>query len=159
MSKFFVSFFFLSLFLSAQSIYFKESKYHEALGSSFSKRGQIFFLDRGIKIIYSTQTLFYKHDTLRVEKGDKTYYINLDKKPSVKMFFILFEAIYFEKKKVLRRYFKITKNKNKKTIHLIPRQGINRYIDSVSYQKIGKKLKFLQINLSSKDRICIEEIY
>lgn len=157
MSKLFVSFFFLSLFLSAQSIYFKETKYHHALDSSFSKQGQIFFEKNVIKIRYANQTLEYSEDTLILTKGDKTHHVNLKKKPSLKMFFILFEAIYFEKEEILQHYFKIIKKKDTLRVQLKPLKGIDRYISSVKYQKTKNKLDFLQINLSSLDRIRIEE--
>lgn len=157
MSKLFVSFFFLSLFLSAQSIYFKETKYHHALDSSFSKQGQIFFEKDVIKIRYANQTLAYSGNSLTLTKGNKIHHVNLETKPSLKMFFILFEAIYFEKEEILQHYFEVIKKKDTLSVHLKPLKGIDKYISSVAYQKTKNKLDFLQINLSSLDRIRIEE--
>ena len=49
---------------------------------------------------------------LITKKGTEIKKLDLTKKPSVKMFFVLFEAIYFEKKEILQTYFSMQKKGN-----------------------------------------------
>jgi len=147
----------LSLPIFAQSIKFSEEKYHEALDATFKKTGKINFLKHSIEIVYDGDetVLIYNGDLLITQKGETKKELDLSKRPAVKMFFVLFKAVYFDNKKVLESYFTI--NRAKEFVSLVPRKSISPYIDSVSYKKTNKKLNFLQINLSSKDRIRIEE--
>ena len=72
------------------------------------------------------------------------------------MFFVLFEAIYFDKKEILQTYFMM--KKKGKVVEMLPHKNITHYIENVQYKKTNEKLDFLQINLSNDDRIRIEEI-
>lgn len=146
------------LFLFAQSIKFSEEKYHEALDATLKKTGKIDFLKHSIKIVYDGDetVLIYNGDLLITQKGETKKELDLSKRPAVKMFFVLFEAVYLDNKEVLESYFTI--RNEKESVSLIPHKNISSYIDSVSYKKTNKKLNFLQIDLSSKDRIRIEEI-
>lgn len=147
----------LSLSIFAQSISFSEERYHGALDATFTKTGKIKFLKHSIEIVYDGDetVLIYNGDLLITQKGDVKKELDLSKRPAVKIFFVLFEAVYFDNKKVLESYFSI--KETKKFVSLTPHKNISSYVDSVSYKKTDKKLNFLQINLSSKDRIRIEE--
>ncbi|MCI0501577.1 MAG: hypothetical protein L0Y61_07500 [Epsilonproteobacteria bacterium] len=159
MFRAFICTFLLSLPIVAQSIHFSEEKYHEALGTTLKKTGKIDFLEHSIKIIYDTDNtvVTYDGDVLITQKGTTKKELDLSQNPAIKMFFVLFEAIYFENKKVLEAYFVL--EETKEYVSLIPRKNISSYISSVSYKKTNKKLNFLQINLSNKDRIRIEETH
>ena len=148
---------FISLPIFAQSISFSEERYHEALDATFKKTGKIKFLKHSIEIVYDGDdtVLIYNGDLLTTQRGETKKELDLSKKPAVKMFFLLFEAVYFDNKKVLESYFTI--KRTKEFVSLAPHKSISSYIDSVSYKKTNKKLNFLQINLGNKDRIRIEE--
>ena len=143
---------------NAQTIYFSEEKYYEALESTFNKKGEIHFLKDKIEVKYDGDDtlLTYSDDLLITKKGTTIKKLDLTNKPSVKMFFVLFEAIYFEKKEILQTYFSI--QKKGKAVEMLPHKNIADYIENVQYKKTNKKLDFLQINLSNDDRIRIEEI-
>ncbi len=141
----------------AKTIDFSEEKYIEALGKTFTKKGKISFFKNKIVIVYDhdDSILTYDGEYLITKKNNKIKKLDLSKKPSVKMFFILFEAIYFNKNKVLKTYFS-----SKQAVgitQLVPNETISRYIEGVHFKKSAKKLDFLDIKLSNKDRIHIEE--
>jgi hypothetical protein len=157
MPKIILTLFLLTLALSAQSIRFSEAKYYTALDKTLNKKGNIHFAKDSMEIVYDDKSILrYSGDFLVRQKGKKIQKIDLKKKPAMKMFFVLFEAIYFEKKKVLRSYFNM--QKVKEIMVLTPKKGVSRYISGVRYKKRKKKLDFLEIHLSNKDRIRIEEI-
>jgi|GEM_PF-4366236 len=149
----------ISLPIFAQSISFSEERYHEALDATFKKTGKIKFLKHSIEIMYDGDetVLIYSGDLLITQKGEVKKELDLSKRPAVKIFFVLFEAVYLDNdnKKVLESYFSIKETKG--LVSLTPHKNISSYVDSASYKKTNKKLNFLQINLSSKDRIRIEE--
>ena len=148
----------LTLFLSAKTIQFSEEKYHEALDKSFTKEGNITFLDKSMEIEYKNtkEKLIYSGNLLVIEKAGERKEINIENKPSIKMFFVLFDAIYFERKEILDSYFN---NKTENSVQkLMPKALIASYIDSVIFKKSNQKLIFLEINFHSGDRIHIEEL-
>ena len=154
-----VVFIFLLLVISlfSQTIHFSEEKYYDALGKTFDKQGKITFSGEKIQIVYDDNTtVIYTGDFLYMQKEGKIKKLDLSKKPAAKMFFLLFEAIYFDKQKVLKSYF--TSQNLKGTIVLAPRENISRYISIVQYKKIKNKLKFLEIKLTNKDWVHIEEL-
>lgn len=143
----------------AKTIQFSEEKYFESLEMTFYNKGKITFLKDKIEVVYESDTtvLTYSDNLLIKEKGlDKTE-LDLRRKPAIKMFFVLFEAIYFDKKKILQLYFTAKTDKGMTT--LTPNKNIAVYIDSVHYKKQDKHLEFLKINMRNKDRILIEETY
>jgi len=143
----------------SKTINFSEEKYIEALGKTFSKKGKISFLKNKIVIVYDhdNSILTYNGEYLTTEKNNKIKKLDLAKNPSVKMFFLLFEAIYFNKKHVLEAYF--SSKKTGGITQLVPNETISRYIEDVRFKKSAKKLDFLDIKLSNKDRIHIEETH
>ena len=143
---------------NATTLHFFEEKYYDALESTFNKKGKIHFLKDKIEINYDGDDtiLTYSDDMLITKKGTEIKKLDLTKNPSVKMFFVLFEAIYFDKKEILQTYFSM--KKKEKIVEMHPHKNISHYIESVQYKKTDKKLDFLQINLSNQDRIRIEEI-
>lgn len=157
MFKIFVYVFFISLPVLAESIQFSEEKYYDALGTTLKKTGKIDFLEHSIKIMYDSDktVVIYNGDVLITQESETKKELDLSKNPAVKMFFVLFDAIYFDNRKVLETYFDISETQE--YISLKPHKEISSYIDSVYYRKTNKKLHFLQINLSNKDRIRIEE--
>jgi len=143
--------------LLSQTIHFYEEKYYDALGKTFDKKGKITFAGEKIQIVYDDNTtVTYTGDFLYMQKEGKTKKLDLSKKPAAKMFFLLFEAIYFDKQKVLKSYF-ISQNL-KGIIVLTPRENVSRYINIVRYKKIKNKLEFLEIKLTNKDWVHIEEL-
>jgi len=148
---------FFTLFMEAKSIHFTEDRYFDALGKNTQRQGEITFSNNKINIVYDVDKTHVQYDgnTLLTERGGKVKHLDLRKKPAVKMFFVLFEAIYFNKQAVLENYF--TKHKEKNTVLLTPKGNVSRYITEVSYRKSRTKLNFLQIDLANKDRIRIEE--
>lgn len=144
--------------LFSQTIHFYEEKYYDALGKTFDKKGKITFAGEKIQIVYDDDntTVTYTGDFLYMQKEGKTKKLDLSEKPAAKMFFLLFEAIYFNKQKVLNSYF-ISQNL-KGIIVLTPRENVSRYINIVRYKKIKNKLKFLEIKLTNKDWVQIEEL-
>ncbi|CAA6818560.1 MAG: Unknown protein [uncultured Sulfurovum sp.] len=147
-----------SIFSWAESIRFVEEKYYEALESTFHKTGTVSFFKDSMLIQYDKDDtlLTYNGDTLIIQKGEEQEVLDLNKSIEVKIFFILFEAVYFENEKVLARYFEI--EKQKKMIVLKPHRSISSYVEGVSYKKTDSKLDFLQIELRTADRIRIEEL-
>ena len=153
-----IIFTFLLLFmpLYSQTINFYEEKYYDALETTFNTEGDIIFAGEKIQILYDDHTILtYTGHFLYTEKEGKTTKINLDKKPEVKMFFILFKAIYFNKQEVLDRYF--MRQGSKDIVVLLPKENVSPYITIVRYQKVKKRLNFLEIKLTNKDWIRIEE--
>ncbi len=143
--------------LLSQTIHFYEEKYYDALGKTFDKKGKITFAGEKIQIVYDDDTtVTYTGDFLYIQKEGETKKLDLSKKPAAKMFFLLFEAIYFNKQKVLNSYF-ISQNL-KGIMVLTPRENVSRYINIVRYEKIKNKLKFLEIKLTNKDWVQIEEL-
>ena len=143
----------------SKTIDFSEEKYIEALGKTFTKKGKISFLKNKIEIVYNhdNSILTYDGNYLITKKNNKIKKMDLAKKPSVKMFFILFEAIYFNKKHILQTYF--SSKRAGGITQLVPNETISDYIEDVRFKKTSKKLDFLDITLSNKDRIHIEETY
>ena len=159
MFKYFFGFVLLPFFVYAQTIHFSEEKYFESLEMSFHKKGKISFLKNKIEIVYEKDKtiLIYSDNFLIKQKGSNKTQLDLRKKPAIKMFFVLFEAIYFDKKKILQSYFTLeTLNGITK---LIPHKSITKYIESVEYAKKGIHLHFLKIIFTNRDRILIEENY
>ncbi|MCF6244606.1 MAG: hypothetical protein L3J43_06180 [Sulfurovum sp.] len=140
-------------------VHFLEEKYFESLDMTFNKKGQIRFFKEKIEIRYTDDktVLTYNGDVLLRQKGSNLSKIDLQKKPAIKMFFVLFEAIYFEKKKILQSYFSLKRRNGITT--LTPHKNIAAYIENVQYQKKGTHLGFLKINMRNNDRILIEETY
>ena len=156
MFKIIVFFIFLMIPIFSKTIHFYEEKYYDALEKTFTQEGKITFAGEKIQIIYDNNTtLTYTGDFLYTEKNGKVKKVNLDKKPAVKMFFLLFEAIYFNKTEVLKRYF--TSEKLKNTVLLTAKENISRYIRTVRYQKTKNRLDFLNVELTNKDWVRIEE--
>lgn len=147
----------LSLSIFAQSIRFSEERYHNALDATFKKTGKIKFLKHSIEIMYDGDetVLIYNGDVLINQTGDVKKELDLSKRPAVKIFFVLFDSVYHDNKKVLESYFSI--NEAEGVVLLTPLDIISSYVDSASYKKTDKKLDFLQINLRNKDNIRIEE--
>lgn len=149
-------FIFLMMPIFSKTIHFHEEKYYDALEKTFIQEGKITFAGEKIQIMYDDNTtLTYTGDFLYTEKKGKVQKLNLDKNPAVKIFFLLFEAIYFNKKEVLKRYF--TSEKHNSTVVLTAKENISRYISTVRYQKTKKRLNFLNIELTNKDWVRIEE--
>ncbi|RLA80736.1 MAG: hypothetical protein DRG78_10390 [Epsilonproteobacteria bacterium] len=141
----------------SQTIHFSEEKYYDALEKRFNKEGKIIFDNGKIQIVYDdSTTVTYTGDFLYTQKDGKMKKLDLSKKPAVKMFFLLFEAIYFNKREVLNSYF--TSQKLKDIMILTPKENISRYINIVQYQKIKNRLNFLEIKLTNKDWVRIEEL-
>jgi len=140
-------------------MHFSEEKYYDALEMSFYKKGEIHFSKDSIKIIYQNDNaiLTYDRHFLITQKGSEKKMIDISKHPEIKIFFLLFEAIYLGKDKIIQSYF--TPVKKKGMTILTPHKNISKIIRNVQYKKTGKQLDFLKINLSSKDRIMIEEIH
>lgn len=150
---------FLLLLVSVfpKTIQFSEAKYYDALEKTFHKEGKIIFTGEKIQVVYDdTTTVTYTGDFLYTEKEGQIKKLDLSKKPEVKMFFLLFDAIYFNNKEVLSSYFMSQKSKG--VMILTPRDNISRYINIVHYQKTRNKLNFLEIKLMNKDWIRIEEL-
>ncbi|HEY9189333.1 MAG TPA: hypothetical protein VIM88_00535 [Sulfurovum sp.] len=149
--------FLLSLPIFGQSIGFSEERYHNALDATFHKTGKIKFLKHSIEIMYDGDetVLIYNGDLLIHQTGDVKKELDLSKRPAVKIFFVLFDAVYHDNKKMLESYFSIHETEG--LVLLTPLNNISSYVDSASYKKTDKKLDFLQINLSNKDSIRIEE--
>jgi len=147
------------MYIFSQTIEFSEEKYFDSLEMTFYKKGKISFLKDKIEIIYNNDTsiLTYSDDKLIKQEGSDIQSLDLQTRPDIKMFFILFEAVYFDKKEILQSYF-IQKIKSGIT-HLRPQKSIAAYIRSVQYQKQGNHLRFLKINFTNNDRILIEETY
>jgi hypothetical protein len=144
--------------LSAQSMHFIEEKYHAALDRTLNKKGNITFEKGKISIVYkgSGNRLLYDDNYLYTTKNKKVHKLDLRKKPAIKMFFVLFEAVYLNKQNVLKSYFNITKKGNTFILH--PKKSIAPYIKAMQYSKVKNKLLFLTISLGNGDRIHIEEI-
>lgn len=140
----------------AKTIHFSEAKYIDALGKTFQKSGTITFAKNSIKIDYADHTsLTYSGDFVISKKGNRSKKIDLKKNPAVKMFFLLFEAIYFDKQSVFKSYF--DQHRKQGVVILDPHENIKQYITTVRYKKTAKKLHFLKIFMANKDRIRIEE--
>jgi len=151
-----VIFIFLLIPVFSKTIHFHEEKYYDALEKRFKQTGKITFANEKIQIIYDDNTtLTYTGDFLYTQKEGKIKKLDLAKNPAVKMFFLLFEAIYFDEKEVLRRYFRSENSEG--TVVLMPKENISRYITNVRYQKTKKRLNFLNIELTNKDWVRIEE--
>jgi len=145
--------------LYAKTIQFSEEKYFESLEMTFYKKGKITFLKDKIEVIYENDNtvLTYSNNLLIKQKGLDKIEVDLRTKPAIKMFFVLFEAIYFDKKKILQAYFTAKTDKGVTTLR--PNKNIAAYIHSVHYKKQNKHLEFLKIHMRNNDRILIEETY
>jgi len=159
MFKYILVLVFFTFTINAKTIQFSEEKYFESLEMTFYKKGKITFLKDKIEVVYDNDTtvLTYSDNLLIKQKGLDKIEVDLRTKPAIKMFFVLFEAIYFDKEKILQAYF------TKKTINgvttLRPNKNIAAYIHSVDYKKRDKHLEFLKIHMRNNDRILIEETY
>ena len=150
-----LSFLFISPMM-AKTIHFSEAKYVDALGKTFQKDGTITFSKNSIQIEYADHTsLTYSGDFVISKKGNRSKKIDLKKNPAVKMFFLLFEAIYFDKQAIFKSYF--DQQRKQGVVILDPDENIKQYITAVRYKKTAKKLHFLEIFMANKDRIRIEE--
>jgi len=158
MFKFLLVSILLTLTLSAKTIQFSEEKYHEALDTSFTKKGKITFLENSLEILYEAEKskLIYSEDLLIIKSKEESKEINLKDKPQINMFFTLIRGIYFEDKELLSNFFNLTNDD--KVYTLTPKPITSNYIDKVLYKKTKEKLDFLEIYFSSKDRTRIEEL-
>lgn len=149
----------LSTVLFAKSIHFLENKHYASLDKSISKKGLITFKNKKISIQYDDETQYISYDGkyLYSYDGTKVKKTNLDTKPTTKIFFMLFEAIYFNKLNILSSYFTIKQDVS--TVSLLPKKNVSKYIKSVAYKKEKGILHFLNIHLTNGDRIHIEEIH
>ena len=143
--------------ISAKNVPFTETKYYASLDKTITKNGHISFHDKKIAIRYDkgARSVEYDGTYLRTYTGKQIKKGNLDTKPAVKMFFMLFESIYFNKTKTLSSYFEMKKKNH--SVMLLPKKNVARYITSVQYKKEKGKLHFLKIHLTNGDRIDIEE--
>ena len=158
MVKYFYIIVYMTLLVNADSMKFVESRYHYALDATFKQVGVISFTKEYIEINYVKQhkILKYTGDILTTKYKDKKEILDLNSNPSVKLFFLLFDAIYFEKKMFLTSYFKVSKAKSQ--IILTPKKKISSFIKKVTYHKEKNKLLYLNIVMTNKDRIKIEEV-
>ena len=158
MFKIMIFFILLLMPIFSKTIHFHEEKYYDALEKTFIQEGKITFAGEKIQIIYDDNTtLTYTGDFLYTEKKGKVKKVNLGKKPAIKIFFLLFEAIYFDKREILKKYF--TSKKHNATVVLTAKENISRYISTVRYQKTKNSLDFLKIELTNKDWVRIEEYH
>jgi len=144
--------------ISAKSVHFMEEKYYASLDKTISKKGLISFRNQKIAIRYDNETRSIEYDGtyLRTYTGKQVKKVNLDQKPAIKMFFMLFESVYFNKTNTLSSYFDIKKKDH--SVTLSPKKNVAQYISSMHYKKEKGKLHFLDIHLANGDRIHIEEI-
>jgi len=143
--------------ISAKNVPFTETKYYASLDKTIIKKGLISFQNKKIAIRYNNETHSIEYDGtyLRTYSGNHVKKVNLDQKPAIKMFFMLFESVYFNKTNTLSSYFDIKKKKH--TVILSPKKNVAQYISSMQYKKEKGKLHFLDIHLANGDRIHIEE--
>jgi len=158
MFKILMLFTLLSLSLFSKTVHFSEEKYHEAIDATFTKEGNITFLDKSVEVVYfdDKSRLFYSGERLTMERKGKKREVDIGKKPEIKMFFTLFRAIYFDDREELLSFFKIERFQGITT--LIPLELVSNYIKRVEYKKIEEKLIFMEIWFASEDRVRIEEL-
>jgi len=141
----------------SKDMFFTETKYYDAMGKTFIKQGHIRFDGHGkIRIVYEKDQgiVTYTGAYLYIQKKGKTKKVDLSQKPAMKMFFILFEAIYLNQNHVIETYFE--KHDVKGMTELTPKGASRKYLSTVRYKKVKKSMKFLEIQMTNKDWVRIE---
>jgi len=144
--------------LFSQEIHFKETKYIYALDNELSKVGTLNITDNKVILQYksSDKTVIYTAQNIKiVSKDDKEIYTHAES-VEYDLFFKLVLAIYTNDTTLVLENFAITKKK--KTITLLPDEYLSSILETIQYEKDGKKLKYLEIHFTNQDRITIEEI-
>ena len=159
MLKLLLVFLFLSSLLSAKSVHFLEKKYYVALDKTITKKGIITFEDTQTSIRYDKEARHITYDGkyLYSYRGEKVKKVTLESKPAIKMFFMLFESVYFNRINTLSSYFTIEKDTH--IVSLLPKAHTAKYIQWMRYKKEKGILDFLEIRLTNGDRIHIEEMH
>ena len=143
--------------LFSKGVHFSETKYYDALEKTLTKQGHITFDGHGkIRIVYehNQSIVTYTGTFLYIEKKGKTKKVDLSQKPAIKMFFVLFEAIYLNQNNVIEAYFE--KKVFEGVMLLTPKGKTRQYISKVRYKRVKNRLKFLEIYLTNKDWVRIE---
>lgn len=145
--------------LFSKGIHFSETKYYDALEKTLTKQGHITFDGHGkIRIEYENAKgiVTYTGAFLYIQKKGKTKKVDLSQRPAIKMFFVLFEAIYLHKNDLIERYFETSVVEG--MTHLTPKGESKKYLSSVRYKKVKNSVKLLEIHLTNNDWVHIETL-
>lgn len=150
----------LSIFilsLSSSTIHFQEEKYIEVIGNSIIKKGTLTFENDSISLKYKNtkETLVYKNNELFIKNDKTSKKIDTNKQVSLKIVFLLIEAIHKNDLELLSEYFNI--KKENKIFNLNPKDELKNYIKDIQFKK-DTKLDFITINMLNGNSTTIREI-
>ena len=141
----------------SSTIHFEEEKYIEVLGNSIIKKGTLTFKDNTIKFKYinSNESLIYKNNNLTIKNGEEIKEIDINKQFTLKLVFLLIEAINNNDLISLNEYFIVNKETN--VYILKPKEELKNYLKKILFKK-DQKLDFLTIHMTNGNTTTIREL-
>lgn len=154
MSKIILFIFLIINIFYAKEINFTQTKYINALDSSFKKYGFIKISKNELILKYSNEDkiIHFKEDNILILNKGKEEILEYDKNIKLQIFYKLITSIYNNNTSSLENNFKVLK---KDDITLVPKEYIKNIIHKIKYKKENEKLKYLDIYFTNKDRISI----
>jgi hypothetical protein len=151
---------FLIFALNAQEIkiYFKETRYIDALNEKVTKSGQISFSNESAKICYESneQEIMLTNDQVVVKNGKDIVQKNSREEQNIANMFKIFRAIFENDENRLKTFFKIIK-KSQSEVTLRAVNSSNP-ISTLVYELKDGNITKLELFTQNGDRITIDVV-
>lgn len=151
----------LSACIFAKEIRFKETKFIDALEMEISREGILQYNKDNIIIHYSDGKTVVKNDqnlTVYNKKNEVLTVMDLNKKPSIAIYFQLTKILFLNKFQQLNTYFKVSEL-SKNRYRLMTKGEAERVISSIELVlNPDQTIHYFIINFTNMDTVKIEEI-
>jgi len=156
MIKYLISSFLLISSLSANSFYFSEERYSDAIGRSIEFKGEITFLENSLEINYTdiNKSLKYSDDTLVYTQDEKIIELDSSQSKNIIEYFKVLILLHSDDDSKLHFLFEIQTEDS--TTVLIPKTYIKEFIKKIELKKDIKELKDIKLFLKNGDTIGIK---
>lgn len=141
--------------LTASSVNFSEVRYSDAIGKHIQLKGQITFLENGLKIYYpkNSKLLHYENDSLIYKEHDKEIDLNDLQAGQIMSYFDMLILLHKDDEKAYDGMFEVEK-KDDITI-LKPMGSIKNYIINIEMLKEKDEIKRVKLFLKNNDYVTI----
>jgi len=147
------------IFLQAQTINFKETKYVEALQLYTYRDGNVTYDESKTVVKYRDGKIITKRDnnlTVQNDKGKLLTTINLNEKPEVALYFQLTKALFSKNFDTLKDSFEVKQIKNQ--YEFVPKGETKNVIQNIELSMDNNNsVNFFVINFTNMDTIKIEK--
>ena len=156
MIKYLISSFLLISSLSANSFYFSEERYSDAIGRSIEFKGEITFLENSLEINYTdiNKSLKYSDDILVYMQDEKIIELDSSQSKNIIEYFKVLILLHSDDDSKLHFLFEIQTEDS--TTVLIPKTYIKEFIKKIELKKNIKELKYIKLFLKNGDTIGIK---